>query len=154
MIQRPTGMRSTRAAHRPGRIPVVARSLLVVSISLVAAVQPPPASAEPAAAQTCSLREVPAEAVTLARRGLDLRIFPGAQAIDGKFSGCQSVWMANGFLLAQATYRQGVVTKYVGSSPDGSRTVSCLYEAGRLAASAGDCPAFEEFPLNKSASAR
>ncbi|MGM9486688.1 hypothetical protein [Ideonella sp. YS5] len=147
-------MRRMRMADRPGRTPVAARSWLLVAVSLVAAALAPSAFAEPAAAETCSLREVPAQAVTLARRGLDLRIFPGAQAIDRKFSGCQSVWMANGFLLAQATYRQGVVTKYVGSSPDGSRTVSCLYEAGRLAASAGDCPAFEEFPLNKSASAR
>jgi len=80
---------------------------------------------------------------------VDLRIFPSAQAIDARFSGCQSVWLASGFLLAQATYRNGEVIKYVGSDPDGSRTVSCLYEARQLIASAGDCPAFEDFPLNK-----
>jgi hypothetical protein len=137
-------------------MPVTARSSLLIVAALVASTLPLSASAEAAAdaGQFCALREVHPEAVPLARRGLDLRIFPSAQAIDATFSGCQSVWMSDGFLLAQATYRHGVVTKYVGSSPDGSRTVSCLYEAGRLAASAGDCPAFEEFPLNKSGRAR
>jgi hypothetical protein len=131
----------------------ITRSWPWIFAALMGQALPLPASAQAStsAGQFCGLREVHPQAVSLARRGLDLRIFPSARAIDGTFSGCQSVWMTDGFLLAQATYRQGVVTKYVGSSPDGSRTVSCLYEAGRLAASAGDCPAFEEFPLNKSA---
>jgi hypothetical protein len=130
---------------------VTARSLPLIVAALATTTFPLSASAEAAAdaGQFCGLREVHPAAVTFARRGLDLRIFPSAQAIDATFSGCQSVWMTNGFLLAQATYRHGVVTKYVGSSPDGSRTVSCLYESRRLAASAGDCPTFEEFPLNK-----
>jgi hypothetical protein len=135
---------------------LTARSLLLFVAALAAPTLPLSASAQADgdAGQFCALREVHPQAVPLARRGLDLRIFPSAQAIDATFSGCQSVWMTDGFLLARATYRHGVVTKYVGSSPDGSRTVSCLYEAGRLAASAGDCPAFEEFPLNKSGRAR
>ena len=137
-------------------MPITARSLPWIVTALLAPALPLSASAQASASagQFCALREVHPQAVSLARRGLDLRIFPGAQAIDAMFSGCQSVWMTDGFLLAQATYRQGLVTKYVGSSPDGSRTVSCLYEAGRLAASAGDCPGIEEFPLDKPGRAR
>ena len=111
----------------------------------------PSASAEAVAdaAESCSLRAVPADAIRLVTHGVDLRIFPSAEAIHATFSGCQNVWLSNGFLLAQATYRNGEVIKYVGNDPDG-RSVSCLYESRRLMASAGDCPPFEDFPINKS----
>lgn len=101
------------------------------------------------AGQFCSLQAVHPKAVTAATHGVDLRIFPDAPAIDAAFSGCQNVWLSNGFLLAKATYRNGQVISYVGIDPDGSRSVSCLYESRRLVAAAGDCPPFEAFPLNK-----
>ena len=137
-------------------MPFTAKSLRLAVAALVAPALPLSASAAATATggQFCGPQEIHPEAVTLATRGMDLRIFPGAQAIDATFSGCISVWLANGFLLAQATYRNGEVIKYVGNNPDSSRTVSCLDQAHRLAASAGDCPPFEEFPLNKSGRAK
>ena len=137
-------------------MPITAKFLRLAVAALVAPTLPLSASGETAASagQFCGRQEVHPEAVTLVTHGVDLRIFPGAQAIDATFSGCQSVWLANGFLLAQATYRNGEVVRYVGNNPDSSRTVSCLYEARRLVASAGDCPPFENFPLNKSGRAK
>ena len=137
-------------------MPFTTRSPRLAVAVLVASALPLSASGEITAStgQFCGLQEIHPKAVTVVTRGVDLRIFPSAQAIDATFSGCQSVWLANGFLLPQATYRNGEVIKYVGNNPDSSRTVSCLYQAHRLAASAGDCPPFEEFPLNKSGRAK
>lgn len=100
------------------------------------------------AGEFCKLQAIPSEAIKLVTHGVDLRIFPDASAINTTFSGCQTVWLSSGFLLAQATYRKGEVTKYVGVDPDG-HSVSCLYEARRLVAAAGECPPFEQFPLHK-----
>ncbi|HEV8689126.1 MAG TPA: hypothetical protein VGQ91_02425, partial [Ideonella sp.] len=129
-------------------MPSIAGSARLVVAALVVPALPLSASGQAAASagQFCGLREVPPEATTVVTHGVSLRIFPDARAVEARFSGCQSVWLANGFLLAQATYRNGEVVKYVGNNPDGSRTVSCLYEARRLVASAGDCPPFEDFP--------
>jgi hypothetical protein len=137
-------------------MPFTARPLRSALVALASSTLLPStfAATSGSAGQFCGSQEVLPEAARVATRGMDLRIFPSAQAVDARFSGCQSVWLASGFLLAQATYRNGEVIKYVGSDPDGSRTVSCLYEARRLVASAGDCPAFEDFPLNKSGRAK
>ena len=137
-------------------MPFTARSLRLAVAAFAASAPPLSASgADTASAgQFCALQEVHPNAVTVVARGVDLRIFPSAQAVDAAFSGCQSVWLTNGFLLARATYRNGEVIKYVGNNPDSSRTVSCLYEARRLVASAGDCPPFGDFPLNKSGRAK
>jgi len=113
-----------------------------------------PGEAAASTGSFCDLKEIHPKAVSMVTHGVDLRIFPNAQAIDAAFSGCQNVWLSNGFLLARASYRNGVVVSYVGIDPDGSRTVSCLYESRRLVAQAGDCPPFEAFPLNKSGQAR
>ena len=101
----------------------------------------------------CSLRSAPPEAATLVTQGVDLRIYPDARLVTAEFSGCQTVWLSSGMLLAQAKYKNGEVIRYVGSHPDG-RTVSCLYESRRLVASAGDCPSFEDFPLDKPGKAK
>jgi hypothetical protein len=111
------------------------------------------AEAAPDGTQFCSLRAAPLEATRRVTHGVSLSIFPDAQAITTEFSGCQNVWLSDGLLLAQAQYKNGEVVKYVGSHPDG-RSVSCLYESRRLTAAAGDCPAFEDFPLGKSGKAR
>ena len=135
---------------------IAAKSLHLCVAAFLTSAPPMFKSAEAAAGtgSFCNLTEVHPEAIRMVTHGVDLRIFPNAQKIDATFSGCQNVWLSNGFLLARAAYRNGVVISYVGIDPDGSRTVSCLYESHRLAAAAGECPPFEAFPLSKSGQAR
>jgi hypothetical protein len=105
----------------------------------------------------CGPQKIHQDALILPTHGVDLHIYPNADVIGEQYSGCQNIWLDNGFLLAQAMYKNGVIQTYTGSEPDGKTIYRCIYKDKKLVLAeptTEDCPPFEAFPLNKEGKAK
>lgn len=101
----------------------------------------------------CNLKKAPQDAVVFPTHGVSLLIFPKPEVVDSKYSGCQNIWLENGFLLAQAKYLNGNIQTFTGQEPDGSRHYVCKYRKRKLVytyPSRKECPSIDYFPIDGS----
>jgi len=114
-------------------------------------------SASQAAAQAnfpstanCQLGAPPQNAVVFPTHGVDLLLYPARAAIPSEYSGCQSVWLADGHLLSRAHFERGQLVSVWIQEPD-KELLHCQYSAGALVSPTrppNACPAAPDFPFN------
>lgn len=100
----------------------------------------------------CDLLHIPKKAARLPTHGVDLYIFPNADVVDRTYSGCQNIWLENGFLMAKAKYTRGVIQSFNGQEPNGDGKFECIYRDGTLISFKPDlnsCPTVDYFPVDK-----
>ena len=78
--------------------------------------------------------------------GLEFYLYP--EKIDAKFSGCQSIWLGDGYKLATAKYLKGEIIVFESQEP-GEEKISCHYKNQQVLAQTakGKCPSSAKFPL-------
>ena len=100
----------------------------------------------------CGKQKIRRDGIRKPTHGLDMYLYPDASQINEQYSGCQNIWLEDGFLLAQAKYKKGEIQNYRAWEPNSKRTLSCEYANGRLSKAnpdSADCLPAEVFPLNK-----
>ena len=106
-------------------------------------------------AENCQLRAPPQGAPIASTHGVVLRQFPARSAISTEYSGCQSVWLADGHLLSRAHFKHGALKDVWAFEPD-KKGLHCRYSAGVVVSPAtpDSCPAASELPFNVEARAQ
>ncbi len=62
----------------------------------------------------------------LKTHGGDFYVYP--PKVSSSFTGCQNVWLGNGFKLTTTHYKNGIVTWIRGQEPKDVRPYFCLYK--------------------------
>lgn len=125
----------------------------LASIALITMIIHAPAGAAPLKnAPNCGKQALRHEAIKKPTHGVDMYVYPRADQIDKQYSGCQNIWLEDGFLLAQAKYENGDIRRYKAWDPKSKKAFSCEYANGKLLKAkpeAADCPPTDAFPLNR-----
>ncbi len=131
--------------------------IALLSLLLIGAAHIPAKAESTKNEPNCGKQKIRRDGIRKPTHGVDMYLYPDADQINARYSGCQNIWLEDGFLLVQAKYREGEIQSYKAWEPKSKEAVSCVYANKKLLKAkpdAVDCPPFDAFPLKMKGKAK
>lgn len=89
----------------------------------------------------CDLKTIPSDAKRIFAHGVNFLVFP--PVLGSSYTGCQIIWLEDGYKLSTRYFRDGKVVWLKGQEPKSKRSFYCAFEHGALVKEKSDiekCP--------------
>lgn len=106
---------------------IIARNIILLGVMgiVMNAVE-----AKEGSVNSCKLTTIPKKSKKSDLHGISIFVYPGE--IPEKFTGCQTVWLEDGFMLIRYYYKKGMIEWVKSMEPKGGNATYCLYKDGIL----------------------